>query len=44
VHDYTVRGRAAIDSGITRAADGSLVYPARADGWLKRRHAAVAAR
>lgn len=44
VHDYTVRGRTAIDSGITRAADGSLVYPARADGWLKRRHAAVAAR
>jgi penicillin-binding protein 1C len=44
VHDYAVRGRAPIASGITRAADGSLVYPARADGWLKRRRAAVATR
>jgi membrane carboxypeptidase/penicillin-binding protein PbpC len=44
IHDYTVRGRAPIDSGITRAADGSLVYPSRADGWLRRRHATVATR
>jgi penicillin-binding protein 1C len=44
LHDYTVHGRAPIDPGITRSVDGSLVYPARADGWRKRKREAVAAR
>jgi penicillin-binding protein 1C len=43
IHDYAIHGRPLEDSGIRHDVDGRVRYPDRANGWLARRHVAVAA-